>query len=139
MKKNSFIFLIFLFVISCKPIKEIQYVEKTKIEFRDRVQIDSVLIKSKDSSYSYFKNDTLFIGKLIYKETTKYKFLIDSIYKDISNVEIKTVVKYEQKPFSKFQKFLIKFSLIFSFVFLLLLFAYRNKIFQFIKNIFIKF
>ncbi len=66
-----------LCIISCKTIKEIPVETiRTEIEYKDRLQIDSVYIK--DSIYVRQSNDTIYVDKWQYKWI--YKELIDTAY-----------------------------------------------------------
>lgn len=75
MKKLVLAFLT-LFVISCTTTKYVEVpIEHTKIEYRDRIEYDSIYLK--DSTIQKNKNDTVYLEK--YKYIYKYVYLKDTI------------------------------------------------------------
>lgn len=80
MKKYAVILLLFIFISGCRSIQYVP-VETVKIEYRDRLKIDSII--KYDSVYfdRYMKGDTTFIIKEKYKYLDKIKIVHDSVFK----------------------------------------------------------
>ena len=79
MKKYIIIFLLFMFISGCRSIQYVP-VETVRIEYRDRLKIDSII--KYDSVYfdRYMKGDTTFIIKEKYKYLDKIKIVHDSVF-----------------------------------------------------------
>ena len=79
MKKYIIIFLLFMFISGCRSIQYVP-VETVRIEYRDRLKIDSII--KYDSVYfdRYMKGDTAFIIKEKYKYLDKIKIVHDSVF-----------------------------------------------------------
>lgn len=96
---------IFLFIIlawlmlGCKSVQYVP-VEKVKIEYRDRLKIDSII--KYDSIYQdrYLKGDTLFLIKEKYKYLDKIKIVHDSIFR-VDSINVPYPV---EKQLSKWEK-----------------------------------
>ena len=77
--------------LACKPIKEIEYRDSIRVEFRDRLRVDSILSTIKDSIY--INGDTI----KVYRDRWLNKVVLksDTVYKEVKVVEIKkeTVVE----------------------------------------------
>lgn len=69
----------------CRPIKQIEYVNTSVIEYKDRVRVDSVLSTIKDSIY--INGDTVKIFRDRWRDRVKINS--DTIYRDVKVVEIK--------------------------------------------------
>lgn len=80
MKKYAVILLLFIFISGCRSIQYVP-VETVKIEYRDRLKIDSII--KYDSVYfdRYMKGDTAFIIKEKYKYLDKIKIVRDSVFR----------------------------------------------------------
>lgn len=98
---RAFLLIIPLLFIGCKTIEYVP-VEKVKIEYRDKIEKDSIYIN--DSIYIHEKGDTVYFEKW----HTKYieKLRVDSIIK-IDSIAVpypvEKIVKVE-KSLSKWQK-----------------------------------
>ena len=81
--------------LACKPIKEIEYKDSIKVEFRDRLRVDSVLSHIKDSIY--INGDTV----KIYRDRWLNKVVLksDTVTKEVKVVEIKKETKIERIGF----------------------------------------
>lgn len=99
MKKNGIILLLFIFISGCRSIQYVP-VETVKIEYRDRLKIDSII--KYDSVYfdRYMKGDTAFIIKEKYKYLDKIKIVHDSVFKTDS-IPVTVIV---EKQLSKWEK-----------------------------------
>lgn len=99
MKKHILILLLFIFISGCRSIQYVP-VETVKIEYRDRLKIDSII--KYDSVYfdRYMKGDTTFIIKEKYKYLDKIKIVHDSVFKTDS-IPVTVIV---EKQLSKWEK-----------------------------------
>lgn len=99
MKKCTVILLLFIFISGCRSIQYVP-VETVKIEYRDRLKIDSII--KYDSVYfdRYMKGDTAFIIKEKYKYLDKIKIVHDSVFKTDS-IPVTVIV---EKQLSKWEK-----------------------------------
>ena len=72
--------------LACKPIKEIEYRDSIKVEFRDRLRVDSVLSTIKDSIY--INGDTV----KIYRDRWRDRLVLrsDTVIKEVKVVETVT-------------------------------------------------
>lgn len=99
MKKYIIIFLLFIFISGCRSIQYVP-VETVRIEYRDRLKIDSII--KYDSVYfdRYMKGDTTFIIKEKYKYLDNIKIVRDSVFRTDS-----IAVPYPvEKQLSKWEK-----------------------------------
>ena len=78
--------------LACKPIKEIEYRDSIKVEFRDRVLVDSVLSTIKDSIY--INGDTV----KIYRDRWRDRLVLqsDTVLKEVKVVDVQKSVKIER-------------------------------------------
>ena len=83
MKTKILLIAIIAMLASCKPIKEIQYLDR----FREVVKTDSIFKFQKDTTFLTAKGDTVFVSHV--------KTLIDYKYKFIAKTD--TVTKIETK------------------------------------------
>ena len=99
MKKHAVILILFIFISGCRSI---QYVpeETVKIEYRDRLKIDSIIKYDSIYFYRYMKGDTAFIIKEKYKYLDKIKIVHDSVFKTDS-IPVTVIV---EKQLSKWEK-----------------------------------
>lgn len=99
MKKYTIILLLFIFIYGCRSIQYVP-VETVRIEYRDRLKIDSII--KYDSVYfdRYMKGDTAFIIKEKYKYLDKIKIVHDSVFKTDS-IPVTVIV---EKQLSKWEK-----------------------------------
>lgn len=88
-----YILIIILMVnfLACKPIKDIEYRDSIKVEYRDRLRVDSVLSHIKDSIY--INGDTI----KVYRDRWLNRVVLksDTVTKEVKVVEVKkeTVVE----------------------------------------------
>lgn len=99
MKKHGIILLLLIFISGCRSIQYVP-VETVRIEYRDRLKIDSII--KYDSVYfdRYMKGDTAFIIKEKYKYLDKIKIVHDSVFKTDS-IPVTVIV---EKQLSKWEK-----------------------------------
>lgn len=99
MKKYIAILTLFIFISGCRSIQYVP-VETVRIEYRDRLKIDSII--KYDSVYfdRYMKGDTAFIIKEKYKYLDKIKIVHDSVFKTDS-IPVTVIV---EKQLSKWEK-----------------------------------
>lgn len=107
-KFRWYFFIIFnLLLVSCKSTKVIEVpVDRIKIEYKDRVQIDSII--KNDSIIIKDKGDTIFIEK--YKYLYRIKERKDTINIRDTITTIKTVEVVKEKEINKlnlWQKILV--------------------------------
>ena len=78
--------------LGCKPIKEIEYRDSIKVEFRDRVRVDSVLSTIKDSIY--VNGDTI----KIYRDRWRDRLVLrsDTVLKEIRVIDVQKSVEIER-------------------------------------------
>ena len=92
MKKYVLILTLTVSFLACKPIKEIEYRDSIKVEFRDRVRVDSVLSTIKDSIY--VNGDTV----KIYRDRWRDRLVLqsDTVFKEIKVVDVRKSVEIER-------------------------------------------
>lgn len=78
--------------LACKPIKEIEYRDSIKVEFRDRLRVDSVLSTIKDSIY--VNGDTI----KIYRDRWRDRLVLrsDTVLKEIKVIDVQKSVEIER-------------------------------------------
>ena len=78
--------------LACKPIKEIEYRDSIKVEFRDRLRVDSVLSTIKDSIY--INGDTI----KIYRDRWRDRLVLrsDTVLKETKVVDVQKSVEIER-------------------------------------------
>ena len=81
--------------LACKPIREIEYRDSIKIEFRDRLRVDSILSTIKDSIY--INGDTVKIYRDRWRDRIHNS--TDTIYKEVKVVETVTKTIVERLSF----------------------------------------
>ena len=69
MIKYILIITLMALFLGCKPIKEIEYRDSIKVEFRDRLRVDSVLSTIKDSVF--INGDTIKIYRDRWRDRVK--------------------------------------------------------------------
>lgn len=69
-----------LFMFGCRSIQYVP-VETVKIEYKDRLKIDSVIKYDSIFYERYMKGDTVFLTKEKYKYLDKIKIVRDSVFK----------------------------------------------------------
>lgn len=80
MKKHTIILLLFIFISGCRSIQYVP-VETVKIEYKDRLKIDSVIKYDSIFYDRYTKGDTVFLTKEKYKYLDKIKIVRDSVFR----------------------------------------------------------
>ena len=78
--------------LGCKPIKEIEYRDSIKVEFRDRLRVDSVLSTIKDSIY--VNGDTIKIYR--YRWRDRLVLRSDTVLKEIRVIDVQKSVEIER-------------------------------------------
>jgi len=95
MKTKQLILIAFtgLFLIGCKPIKEIQYIDR----IHEVLKTDSVYLYQKDTMTIRTKGDSVFVTKWSTKIDYRYKYLnkTDTVTK--INILTKTVTEIKEK------------------------------------------
>ena len=91
---------LFVALSSCSP-RIIERV-RTEIEYRDRIQKDSVFVRDSIFQKEYVKGDTVYLDKYVYKYIYKDKLKTDSIYVAVHDTT--TVEKLVEKQLTPMQK-----------------------------------
>ena len=99
-QKYVVILAFFLALCSCSP-RIIEHV-RTEIEYRDRVQKDSVFVRDSVFQKEYVKGDTVYLDKYVYKYIYKDKFKTDSVYVAVHDTT--TVEKLVEKQLTPMQR-----------------------------------
>ena len=99
--KTKILLIVFIIMVvsSCKTRTIIQEVEKVKIEYRDRVKVDSIY--NSDTTLIFTKGDTIHFETI--KWRNKYQFIRDSVVLIDSIPYPVEVVEYVNK-LTKWQK-----------------------------------
>ena len=99
--KTKILLIVFIIMVvsSCKTRTIIQEVEKVKIEYRDRVKVDSIY--NSDTTLIFSKGDTIHFETI--KWRNKYQFIRDSVVLIDSIPYPVEVVEYVNK-LTKWQK-----------------------------------
>ena len=99
--KTKILLIVFIIMVvsSCKTRTIIQEVEKVKIEYRDRVKVDSIY--NSDTTLIFTKGDTIHFETI--KWRNKYQFIRDSVVMIDSIPYPVEVVEYVNK-LTKWQK-----------------------------------
>ncbi len=81
--------------LACKPIKEIEYRDSIKVEYRDRVRVNNVLSTIKDSIY--INGDTV----KIYRDRWRDRLVLrsDTVIKETKVVNVQKSVEIERLSF----------------------------------------
>lgn len=84
--------ILMVLFLACKPIKEIEYRDSIKVEFRDRLRVDSVLSTIKDSIY--VNGDTI----KIYRDRWRDRLVLrsDTVLKEIKVIDVQKSVEIER-------------------------------------------
>ena len=97
--KKIIIILILLTFAGCKTKTVLVPVEKVKIEYRDRLRVDSVY--NRDTIQIYKKNDTIYYEKIRWRE----RFKIDTVsVVKVDSIPYKVEVVKEVNRLTKWQK-----------------------------------
>ena len=87
--KVGIVLALLLLSFSCKPLKEIIYIDK--IKYVDRMVYDSISVYKHDSVMIYRNGDTVFISKVQFMFKDRIKYKTDSIY--IANTQYNKITK----------------------------------------------
>ncbi len=97
--KIILIALLLLIISGCKTKEIIVPTEKTVIEYRDQLRIDSVY--NRDTLYLFTKNDTVYLQSIKWRE----RFKIDTVrYEKIDSIPYFIEVTKEVNVLTKWQK-----------------------------------
>ena len=97
--KIILIALLLLIISGCKTKEIIVPTEKTVIEYRDQLRIDSVY--NRDTLYLFTKNDTVYLQSIKWRE----RFKIDTVlYEKVDSVPYFVEVVKEVNVLTKWQK-----------------------------------
>ena len=102
--------------LACKPIKQIEYRDSVKIEFRDMLRVDSVLNTIKDSIY--INGDTI----KIYRDRWRDRVVLrsDTVYKEVKVADIKKELIIERLTIFDWLKAMIVGALIYAIISLII-------------------
>lgn len=78
--------------LACKPIKEIEYRDSIKVEFRDRLRVDSILSTFRDSIY--INGDTVKIYRDRWRDRVHNS--TDTVYKEVKVVDVQKSIEVER-------------------------------------------
>ncbi|MBK5722392.1 hypothetical protein JGH11_16065 [Dysgonomonas sp. Marseille-P4677] len=133
------VLLILVLLVGCKTKTVYVPVEKTKIEYKDKIKIDSLIRYDSIFQDRYMKGDTVFQIKEKYKYIDKIKIVRDSVFK-IDSIQVPYPVKgdtIEVNRLKWYQEACIWFtSLVLFALFAFLGIKYRSIIFSIIKKMF---
>ena len=97
--KIILIALLLLIISGCKTKEIIVPTEKTVIEYRDQLRIDSVY--NRDTLYLFTKNDTVYLQSIKWRE----RFKVDTVrYEKIDSIPYFVEVTKEVNVLTKWQK-----------------------------------
>ena len=97
--KIILIALLLLIISGCKTKEVLVPTEKTVIEYRDQLRIDSVY--NRDTLYLFTKNDTVYLQSIKWRE----RFKIDTVlYEKVDSVPYFVEVVKEVNVLTKWQK-----------------------------------
>lgn len=93
-KKLILIAFTTLFLFGCKPVKEIQYIDR----YNETVRVDSVFKFEKDTMYLTKKGDTIYVNKEKTKIDYKFKYLnkVDTVTNAKTEYKVKTETKIKE-------------------------------------------
>ena len=98
MKRILLLAILSLFA-GCKTKTVLVPVEKVKIEYRDRLRIDSVY--NRDTLYLFTKNDTVYLQSIKWRE----RFKVDTVrYEKVDSIPYFVEVVKEVNVLTKWQK-----------------------------------
>jgi hypothetical protein len=99
MKKNILLLIILLTFAGCKTKTVLVPVDRVKIEYKDRLRVDSVY--NRDTIQIYKKNDTIYYEKIRWRE----RFKIDTVsVVKVDSIPYKVEVVKEVNKLTKWQK-----------------------------------
>jgi len=97
--KIILIALLLLIISGCKTKEVLVPTEKTVIEYRDQLRIDSVY--NRDTLYLFTKNDTVYLQSIKWRE----RFKIDTVrYEKVDSIPYFVEVTKEVNVLTKWQK-----------------------------------
>jgi hypothetical protein len=101
--KIILIALLLLIISGCKTKEIIVPTEKTVIEYRDQLRIDSVY--NRDTLYLFTKNDTVYLQSIKWRE----RFKVDTVrYEKVDSIPYFVEVVKEVNVLTKWQKIRLK-------------------------------
>ena len=100
MKKVLIILICASLAAACSP--RIYEKVRTQIEYRDRIQRDSLYVHDSIYVHQHQKNDTVYLDKFVYKYAYKDRFVHDTTY--IAHHDTTTVVKEVPAQLTKMQQ-----------------------------------
>ncbi len=101
--KIILIILLLLVVTGCKTKEILVPVEKTVVEYKDRLHVDSIY--NRDTLYLFTKNDTVYMQSIKWRE----RFKIDTVrYEKIDSIPYFVEVAKEVNVLTKWQKIRLK-------------------------------
>ena len=100
MKRFLIILICASLAAACSP-RIIESV-RTQIEYRDRIQRDSLYVHDSIYVHQHQKNDTVYLDKFVYKYAYKDRFVHDTTY--IAHHDTTTVVKEVPAKLTKMQQ-----------------------------------
>jgi hypothetical protein len=99
MKKLFIVLLILMTLTACKTKEILIPVERVKIEYKDRLRIDSVY--NRDTMYLFTENDTVYLQSIKWRE----RFRIDTVnLVKVDSIPYKVEVIKEVNKLTKWQK-----------------------------------
>ena len=97
--KILLIILLLLVVTGCKTKEILVPVEKTVVEYKDRLHVDSVY--NRDTLYLFTKNDTVYLQSIKWRE----RFKVDTVrYEKVDSIPYFIEVTKEVNVLTKWQK-----------------------------------
>ena len=97
--KIILIILLLLVVTGCKTKEILVPVEKTVVEYKDRLHVDSVY--NRDTLYLFTKNDTVYLQSIKWRE----RFKVDTVrYEKVDSIPYFIEVTKEVNVLTKWQK-----------------------------------
>jgi hypothetical protein len=97
--KIILIILLLLIISGCKTKEILVPVEKTVVEYKDRLHVDSVY--NRDTLYLFTKNDTVYLQSIKWRE----RFKVDTVrYEKIDSIPYFIEVTKEVNVLTKWQK-----------------------------------
>ena len=110
MKAKILLIAITAMLASCKPIKEIQYLDR----FREVVKVDSVYKFQKDTVFSVKIGDTVYVNRVKTLIDYKYKFIAKTDTATKIETKIETVTEIKKISVTpKWAWYLLAFSVLF--------------------------
>ena len=132
MKKVLIILICASLAAACSP-RIIENV-RTQIEYRDRIQRNSLYVHDSIYVYQHQKNDTVYMDKYVYKYAFKDRFIHDTTY--IAHHDTTTVVKEVPAKLTKIQQTkLDSYGILVAILLALALWCLRKPLLALIKRI----